>query len=61
MQVLYNILSLISTEYLWKGMQSASNVGENDNILDWICDKYYVEIFYFSIVLHATSLPAFYF
>lgn len=42
-------------------MQSASNVGENDNILDWICDKYYVEIFYFSIVLHATSLPAFYF
>lgn len=27
-------------------MQSASNVGENDNILDWICDKYYVEIFY---------------
>lgn len=32
-------------------MQSVSNVGENDNFLDRICDKYYIEFFFVSFSL----------
>lgn len=42
-------------------MQSASNVGEMTIFWIGYVINIMLKFFYFSIVLHATSLPAFYF